>query len=233
MNCRRKQCVVTASGPVNISALASTHTMEQDEEEKVPVSRSPARGWALIRSVSKLIEANERANRVRNDHENMRSEQRSALADTSGTSIFGNVYFFLLDSTWYTVSLVILTSYLVLVIFMWIPLALLFLALGGDSMDPGAMDLVEGEPVELNGMSRLLLFSLSNVVTMGFGQLISVSDVVFLVSIVQNFVGILANVFVLSVAVTKFQRPAPDIIFSKHHFSRYARSSTSHFLQGG
>ena len=165
-----------------------------------------------VASMAKLWRGRLAAEESRSQEEE--SNRRNNLSHAVGA--WSDVYFFMLDAPWSTVAGMVAALYVILVVAGTLPLAVVYLASDRDDED---VVLVRGGPESEDGevdvMSQLFMFSASNIVTMGFGQHHAATRAVFAIATLQQFIGMIANVFLFSVCINKFQRAEPDIIFSK------------------
>ena len=138
-------------------------------------------------------------------------DQRSRLSKNSASTPFNDAYFFLLDSSMLTVGLAMMVTYSAVIALMALPLVIATHAGSAPLDDEQVFDGSEIGPV-----SKIFVFTTTNVITMGWGVVAPHTTLAYVWGTIQQFVGILCNVTVFSVAITKFQRAVPDIIFSQN-----------------
>ena len=140
-----------------------------------------------------------------------REGQRSRLSKQSAVEPWGDVYYFLLDTTWTRAFGVVLVGYLVLIAVLALPLIVASAVEEENEALYGERTLPDG----VDAWGGALLFTATHVITMGFGPIIPGTSGAYGWGTVQQVFGIMFNVFVFSVMITKFQRPAPDLVFSE------------------
>ena len=143
-----------------------------------------------------------------------REGQRSRLQKQSAVEPWGDVYYFLLDTTWAMACGVVLAGYLTLVAVLALPLIVSAAAADADTAEPHYDE--SSLPTSVDAVyGGALLFTATNVITMGFGPILPETSGAYGWGTAQQAIGIMFNVFVFSVMITKFQRPAPDLVFSE------------------
>ena len=65
-------------------------------------------------------------------------------------------------------------------------------------------------------MVRVCVFQLSNLITMSFGPVLPVSQAGYVLSVFQQVLGVILNVFIFTVVVSKFQKHQPDLVYSSN-----------------
>jgi len=165
-----------------------------------------------VASMAKLWRGRVAIEKSRSQEED--SNRRNNLSHAVGA--WSDVYFFMLDAPWSTVAGMVAALYVILIVAGTLPLVVVYLASNRDDED---VFLVSGGPEsedeEVDVFSQMFMFTASNIVNMGFGQHHAETRTVFAIATLQQFIGMIANVFLFSVCINKFQRAEPDIIFSK------------------
>ncbi|GBG26881.1 Inward rectifier potassium channel 2 [Hondaea fermentalgiana] len=143
------------------------------------------------------------------DHiESGKRKKRSALHGTGASKWYEakNWYYVLLDWSWAFVFFLSALSYLLMCL-LW---SLVSWILSDE------IECESGEDIFIPGtFGSAFVFATSNILTLGYGPCLPGSYGLYVLSCVQQFAGIMLNVIVLSVVVSKFQIPKPDIVFSK------------------
>lgn len=114
---------------------------------------------------------------------------------------FSDPYFTLLEASWLQLIFAVVGGYSAVILLAW----------GLTLLD---MNSVAGEPEDTSPVLRAFMFSATNVLTMGFGSFFAESVYTYWVATLQQSLGIFSNVILLTIVVTKFQRPHSDVIFS-------------------
>ena len=121
----------------------------------------------------------------------------------------GYLYFFVLERSWGYSALLAVVAYTVVIC------GCAVLALGvsiNNSNEEYELD--NGEDVAAQ-WKLSMRFASAHVVSMGFGTVLPASDEAYLLAIMQQFVGLLLNIFVFTAVVAKFQKPEADIVWSR------------------
>jgi len=136
-------------------------------------------------------------------------KKKSALHGSGASKWYyaKNWYYKMLDISWKYVFLLVTMAYILTCIF-----ASLFTMIFAHQIEceSGVGEFIPGS------FGAACVFSVSNVLTLGFGPCLPGSYGLYILACLQQYVGILLSVIVLSMVVSKFQIPKPDIKFSKN-----------------
>ncbi|GMH93841.1 hypothetical protein TrVE_jg1886 [Triparma verrucosa] len=132
-----------------------------------------------------------------------KSSLKSRTARSSKVNWSKNWYWMLLDSTWRELSMV--------VIFIYVTIALLF---AGFTM-PFFSEIGGTEDTELEEFEVGFVFIMTNLLSIGLGTFEPSGRATQIITVMTYFLGLIINVLMFSIVVTKFQRPQAEIVFSE------------------
>ncbi|CAD7965092.1 unnamed protein product [Amoebophrya sp. A120] len=143
-------------------------------------------------------------------------KERSALRDSRKgyVSVTDSWYFLLLDSTWRRMVIYVVFFY-VLCGFVFTCISLPF--------TERILNSTTYKNEHVSERETALVFSVTHVVTMGYGQFFPYDKEterpdlgLFFLASSQQFCGVIINVLVFTIVVTKLQHPMPAIVFAKN-----------------
>jgi len=136
-------------------------------------------------------------------------KKRSALHGTGVSKWYAakNWYYSLLDTGWGTVFALATLLYISTIFFFslvsWAVADDIECEAGMDTFQPGTLGIAA-------------VFATSNIITLSSSVCLPADFGAFALASLQQYVGLILNVIVLSVVVSKFQVPKPDVVFSKN-----------------
>ena len=154
-----------------------------------------------------LAKAKAAKKRIKNLDSGPYAKSLSLLSGCTGSSI----YFQLLDASWLKVLLWALVFFAVVVCACT---ALLCLVTSNDASSIATDETLDA--LDLSDFGALLVFSACNVMVLSYGPFLPTELDVLVVATALQMVGILINVFLFSIVVTKYQRPTAQLVFSTH-----------------
>ena len=143
-----------------------------------------------------------RRGRPKIDKESLKSRQKRSADVNWGK----NWYWMLLDASWMQLGGVVTVIYTFIALIFAIITTLFFDELSGTDNE------------DVSGLGRFemsMMFVITNLVSIGLGTFEPSGRATQVITILTYFIGLIINVLLFSIVVTKFQRPQAEIVFSE------------------